>query len=152
MPCPSYLGGIMRALVRVGRTVAVTAAFCLLGAGSASAFGWGTLTVSHGGYEQGKGFGSFYGSGYSGGTLVSTLADLRKDGTRTYAEGNGYGNNDYLRVQSGRRSDGGNTLVRMSDQTGYAAGSTSGFTGYVKVCQDVSAAPDWCTHESSGPF
>jgi hypothetical protein len=134
------------------RSTGVSVALCVVGATAASAFSYGILTVSHDGASRGQGYGSLSRSGFNGAALSSTLRDLRRDNTRTYVEGKGYGGGNYVSVQSGRRDDGPNGFVRMTTRYGYAAGSTSGFTGYVKVCQDVDLSFDWCSGEASGPM
>lgn len=140
----------MNKLTRATRTAGLAAALALLGGLTASAMSYGPLTASHGGSAQGLGYGSFVATGYNGAKLTSTLADLHKDGTRTYTSAKGYGSGDYVGVQSGRRSDGGTAYARMYDRTGQAARSTRGFTGYVQVCQDVNLRADWCSTKKSG--
>jgi len=135
---------------RVLQSTSAAVILAVVGAASASVFSYGTLTASHDGSVRGKGYGTFSAYGYNQVKLTATLADMTKDGTRTFVSGKGYGGDDYVSVESGRRADGGNTFASMATKYGTAAGSTSGFTGYVKVCQDVSLSPDWCSSTKSG--
>jgi hypothetical protein len=132
------------------RSTGVSLALCVAGATAASAFSYGILTVTHEGTSRGQAYGTFSRSGFNGASLASELRDISRDRTRTYVEGRGYGSGDYVAVQSGRRDDGGSTFAAMTTRYGYAAGSTSGFIGYVKVCQDVPLRPDWCSGSVSG--
>lgn len=136
----------LRSALRLG---AVSLALCLMGAGIASAFSYGTLSVYHNGALRGQGYGTFSRSGYNQVRLTSTLSDTRADDTRTFVSGKGYGANDAFSVQSGRRDDGGRSFARMVDRYGYSSGAMIGHRGYIKVCQDVKRAPDWCSREVS---
>lgn len=103
----------MPSIAIAARGFVAAVVLCLVGTGSAEAMSYGPLTASHNGVAQGKGYGSFTRYGYNQGRLVSTLADLHLDGTRTFSSAHGYGNNDYLAVQSGRRDDGGSAYASM---------------------------------------
>lgn len=141
----------MRRWVQIGgRSAAVALALTLVGALSASAYSYGVLAVSHDGTQRGKGYGTLAAWGWNSARLTATLADTKKDGTRTFASARAYGNNDAVAVQSGRRTDGESWYASMATKYGYAAGSTAGWYGNVKVCQDVSAAPDWCSGADYG--
>lgn len=94
----------------------------LAGALSASAYSDGALSVSHDGAQRGKGYGTLSAFGRNSARLTSWLADTKLDGTRTF----------------------------MSAKYGYAAGSTSGWYGNAKVCQDLPNAPDWCSAADYG--
>lgn len=132
------------------RSAALAAVLTVAGVGVAQAMSFSTLTSYHDGTARGKGYGRFYGVGYNGASMASTLADLRLDGVRTFADGLGSGYMDTVRVQSGRRTDGENWFATMATKTGYASGSTSGMNAQVKVCQDVNLSPDWCSSTAVG--
>jgi hypothetical protein len=135
------------------RSLAVAAAFCIAGAGIATAFSYGTLYVYGDGKLQGKGYGSFARTGYNEAKLTATLADMLPDGGRTFSDAKGYAPGGlFFGVQSGRRADGGSTFARMADKYGYSGGAMAGYTGYVKVCQDRSWKPDWCSGSVSAPL
>ncbi len=140
----------MKNLRPLFRAVGLSLTLSVVSAGAASAYSYGTLTVSHDGSDRGKGYGSFSRSGYNGASLTASLADLRSDDTRTYAAARGTGIQDWVVVQSGRRSGGPNGFAPMQTKYGYAAGSTYNFSAYVKVCQDVNFATDWCSSSATG--
>ncbi|MGO4256727.1 hypothetical protein [Marmoricola sp. RAF53] len=121
-------------------------------AGAAQAFSYGTLSVSYDGHTAGQGYGSFYGSGWNGAKLASTLRDTRTGDGQIYAEGNASGNNDYVKVQSSRRADGGSTFATMATKSTTAASGTAGWVGYAKVCLDRSWAKDPCSGQTKGVF
>jgi hypothetical protein len=131
------------------RTGALSLALCLGSAGTASAFNYGTLEVRHNGSLEGKGYGSLARINYNQARLKSVLADMRRDGTRTFSSAKGSNGKQTFSVQSGRRSDGQSTFAAMADRYGTSSGAMIGFRGYVKICQDVSNAPDWCSGEVS---
>lgn len=134
---------------RIIQTLVVSATLAVAMGGAARAFSY-SGSVSRDGYLRGQGYGNFYRTGYNTAKLTSTLADMRKDGTRTFSDAKGYAPNKYFGVQSGRRADGESWYARMADKTGYSGGAMVGYTGYVKICQDVSLAPDWCSSEDHG--
>lgn len=141
----------MRGMVRIGgRSAAVALTMTLAGALSASAYSYGALSVSHDGAQRGKGYGTLSAYGWNSARLTSWLADTKLDGTRTFVSARAYGNNDAVAVQSGRRTDGESWYAQMATKYGYAAGSTTGWYGNAKVCQDVPNAPDWCSAADYG--
>jgi len=132
------------------RTGVLSLALCLGGAGTASAFNYGTLEVWHGGRLEGKGYGSLDRINYNQARLKSVLADTRRDGTRTFSSAKGSNGKQTFSVQSGRRADGQSTFAAMADRYGTSSGAMIGFRGYVKICQDVNLSLDWCSNEVSG--
>src|SRR5262245_406786 len=85
---PDLSGNGRNAVLRqrfVLRSIVLAAAMSVVGAGTATAFSYGTLNVSHDGSLRGRGYGTFTAVGYNGARLTSVLADTRKDGTRTFS-------------------------------------------------------------------
>ena len=137
-------------MVRLFKAAGAIAGLAVIGATSAAAFSY-TNVAYYNGVAAGGGYGNFYRSGYNTAPLTSTLRDYVVDGTRPYASARAFASGGrYFGVEGPRLSDGSNYWVGMATKTGYSSGAMVGYTGYVRVCQDVSWAADPCSSENSG--
>jgi len=94
--------------------------------------------------------GELYRVGWDGLRLESELTDELVDGMRTYAEGQANrGTFVHVKVQSGRRTDGGSSWATMVTETSYAGASLAGTYATTKVCMDRSWALDPCKASDS---
>lgn len=138
---------------RIWRAGVVTALMMAAGLGSAQAYVWASSSspklVTYNSATRGGGYGRVDVTASNRATLKSTLKDHRVDSMRTYATtGGSLGTKDAVRAESGRRSDGGTSYVRMKDKHMYSMYGT-----YIrqyhywstKVCMDRSWAKDPCS-------
>lgn len=118
-------------------------------AGHASAFAFGPTSVSHDGSVRGWGQGQLYPVGWDL-RLESSLRDMQVDSMRTYAEGQANrGTSLHVKVQSGRRSEGGSSWATMATKTAPAGGSMAGSYATTKVCMDRAWVLDPCAASAS---
>jgi hypothetical protein len=135
---------VRRCVAIVGSVIAMT-----LLAGNASAFAFGPTSVSHDGLVRGWGQGKLYPVGWTL-KLESSLRDMRVDSMRTYAEGQANrGVALHVKVQSGRRSDGGTAWAAMVPTQAEAGASMGGSYATTKVCMDRSWTFDPCAASAS---
>jgi hypothetical protein len=130
------------------RGITVGLALVIMGGTSSYAMSYGTLTVSNGGFERGKGHGTFTSINGDQAKLTATLADLRRDDSRTFAVGRATSEIADINVESGRRTDGESNFAAMADQVRNSPARTVGWKATVRLCQDKPGL-DWCTQESS---
>ena len=142
-------------LRKVFVTASLVGGLVSLGGGTAFAYNWGSSSSPLMVYQNGASGGTLQGKGYGGVTvnsssavLVSYLADMTLDDGRTYANLRATSSTKgTANKESGRRSDGGNTFARMSDQTLSLSNSSIFYAFYVKICQDKSFSGDPCSNE-----
>ncbi|MGO1974748.1 MAG: hypothetical protein ACTH2Q_17465 [Propionibacteriaceae bacterium] len=124
----------------------------LMGTLVASAFSWGTLSVAQAGAVQGQGKGSLAWVGLNKVELKSSLRDYRSGHGRTYADARASKSGNSHKLQSGRRADGGKSFAAMAVKSKLISGSSAGFKGQVRVCQDIKLSPDPCSGWVVGNF
>jgi hypothetical protein len=135
----------MKRMTKAATTIGVSIACAAAGGSAAQAYSWGTLTVRDSSSVQGHGYGNFYRSTSTTAVLQSWLRDVNPGHGRTYAQADGYGGVPNFSIQSGRRADGQDFYARMADKSFTSSSSLAGFSGRVKICQDITLANDPCS-------
>ena len=132
------------------RAVALSTIVGLAGAASASAWTFATRTtplkLNTAGTLAGQGAGSLTQASAGSVKLASEMTDNKRNGNRVFIDVYGSSSLGNSTVQTGRRADGEAFWAAMADKYMYGTG-IGGYTFRVKLCEDLSGSPDFCTSE-----